>query len=161
MEPKAPKHILAVTGLITNHLGEVLMIRSPRRGWEIPGGQVEVGESLHQALAREIHEETGITAKVGVLAGIYSNLKPPPLLILGFLCDWASGDPCTSDESLETEWVERSEVQERVTHPAIFARIKDLLEFSGRIKYRVYKTDPYQIYGEYYLNSLDGVGSLD
>jgi hypothetical protein len=48
------KHIVAVAGLVTDARERVLMIRSPRRDWEFPGGQVEGGESLTDALRRKV-----------------------------------------------------------------------------------------------------------
>ena len=39
-----PKHIVAVSGLISHPNGKILLIRGPRRGWEFPGGQVEEGQ---------------------------------------------------------------------------------------------------------------------
>ncbi len=44
-----PKHIVAVSGLISHPNGKILLIRGPRRGWEFPGGQVEEGENLIEA----------------------------------------------------------------------------------------------------------------
>ena len=49
-----PKYIVAVSGLISHPTGEILLIRAPRHGWEFPGGQVEEGENLVEALQREI-----------------------------------------------------------------------------------------------------------
>jgi len=146
-----PKHILAVSALISRDDGQVLLMRHPRRGWEFPGGQVEQGETLLQALRREIIEETGVTIEAGKLVGVYTNVKPPAKLIFGFLGKWTSGDLITSEESLETEWVRREQVLERVIHPAIYGRMKDMLEFQDRIVYRVYTTEPYQVLEEYYL----------
>ena len=100
-----PKHIVAVSGLIRHPNGKILLIRSPRRGWEFPGGQVEEGENLIEALRREIQEESGVTASIGSLVGVYSNTKSPTKLMFGFLGDYVSGELRTSDESLETEWV--------------------------------------------------------
>jgi 8-oxo-dGTP diphosphatase len=142
-----PTHILAVTALIRNDLGEVLMICNPNRGWEIPGGQVEEGESIYHALKREILEETGVNVKVGPLAGLYTNVKHP-LFILAFLGEFKSGDLITTEESLQTEWVQPESVLMRVTHPAIYGRVKDLLSFNDRILYRIYHTDPYQVLEE-------------
>lgn len=62
-----PVHIVSVGGLIENDEGKILMLKSPDRGWEIPGGQVEEGESLTDALKREVKEETGIDIEVGSL----------------------------------------------------------------------------------------------
>jgi 8-oxo-dGTP pyrophosphatase MutT (NUDIX family)/phospholipid N-methyltransferase len=140
-----PKHISAACALITDQSGRVLMLRHHQRGWEIPGGQVEEGESLPDALAREVLEETGIAIRIDRLAGVYSNLKPPVKLIFGFLGQAVSGSLTTSPESPETAWVGRSDVLARLTHPAVYDRVKDLLEFDGRVVYRVYTTNPYQV----------------
>lgn len=44
-----PKHIVSAAAVVINDQNEILLIKGPRRGWEMPGGQVEVGESLHSA----------------------------------------------------------------------------------------------------------------
>lgn len=146
-----PKHIVAVSGLISHSDSKILLIRSPRRGWEFPGGQVEEGENLIEALRREIQEESGITASIGALVGVYSNIESPTKLMFGFLGDYLSGELRTSDESLETEWVPRDSVLQRISNPAIYDRMKDMLGFSGRVVYRVYTNDPYQVYEQRFL----------
>ena len=146
-----PKHIVAVSGLISHPNGEILLIRGPRRGWEFPGGQVEEGENLIEAFQREIQEETGVTASIGSLVGIYSNIKSPTKLAFGFLGDYVSGELSTSDESLETEWVTHHSALQRVSHPVIYDRMEDMLNFSGRVIYRVYTTNPYQICEQCFL----------
>ena len=146
-----PKHIVAVSGLIRHPDGKILLIRGPRRGWEFPGGQVEEGENLIEAFRREVQEETGVTASIGPLVGIYSNIKAPTKLAFGFLGDYVSGELATSDESLETEWVARRAALQRISNPIIYDRLKDMLDFSGRIVYRVYTNDPYQICEQCFL----------
>ena len=146
-----PKHIVAVSGLISHSDGKILLIRSPRRGWEFPGGQVEEGENLIEALRREIQEESGVTASIGALVGVYSNIKSPTKLMFGFLGDYLSGELRTSDESLETEWVPRDSVLQRISNSAIYDRMKDMLGFSGRVVYRVYTNKPYQVYEQHFL----------
>lgn len=136
-------HIVAASALITNSEGDVLLIKSPRRGWEPPGGQVEVGETLIDALIREIQEETGVTAEIGDLVGVYSNLKPPTKVIFGFIGAYIDGDLTTSHESPEVAWVARDEVLTLVTHPAVKVRLQDALEFVGQVIYRAYTPDPY------------------
>ena len=140
-----PKHIVAVSGLISHPNGKILLIRGPRRGWEFPGGQVEEGENLIEALQREVQEETGVTASIGSLVGVYSNIKSPTKLAFGFLGDYLRGELTTSDESLETEWVARHSVLQRISNPVIYDRMEDMLNFSRRVIYRVYTTDPYQV----------------
>lgn len=145
----ASRQIVAVSALISNPQDEVLLIKSPQRGWEFPGGQVEEGENLIEALQREIREETGMVASIGALVGVYSNIRPPSKLMFGFLGMWESGEPRTSEESLEVIWVRRDDVLPRITHPAIHDRLKDMLAFSGRVVYRVYTTRPYVIHEEW------------
>lgn len=146
-----PKHIVAVSGLVRHPDGKILLIRSPRRGWEFPGGQVEEGENLIEALQREIQEESGVTASIGSLVGIYSNIKTPTKVMFGFLGDYVSGELTTSEESIETKWVGRNSVLQHISNRVIYDRIKDMLDFSGRVVYRVYTTNPYQIYEQCYL----------
>ena len=143
-----PKHIVAVAGLVTDSQGRVLMVLSPRRDWEFPGGQVEEGETLTDALEREVLEETGIRVAVGKLVGIYSNVKSH-IVMMDFLCNYLSSEPTTSEESLEVEWVERDEALSRIIRPVIRDRLRDMLEFDGRVIYRAYTFDASEVHTEY------------
>lgn len=129
------------------------MIYSPHRGWECPGGQVEEGENLIQALQREIKEETGIQASIFSLVGMYSNIKSPAKLILCFLGEYLDGSLTTKLECSQTEWVARVDILRRIEHPAIFDRAKDMLEFTGRVKYGIYSTEPYRVHETRYLDN--------
>lgn len=55
------KHRVAVVAIVLNDAGQILLVNDYRRGWELPGGLVEKGESVEEAAIREVHEETGIT----------------------------------------------------------------------------------------------------
>jgi 8-oxo-dGTP diphosphatase len=147
-----PQHIVAVAALVRNAQDEILLVHSPRGDWEFPGGQVEEGETLTLALQREILEETGVSVSVGALVGIYSNIiRHPPIVMFGFLSEWLTGDLKTSEESLAVEWVKRDEVLSRIQRPAIRGRMKDMLEFDGRVVYRAYCVDPHSVQAEYQL----------
>lgn len=146
-----PKHIVAVSGLIRNSAAEVLMIQSPERGWEVPGGRVEEGEDLIEALVREIREESGVGAEIGALVGIYSRITPPSMILFGFAGRYRSGELVTSEESEAVEWVKPEAVLGRITHPAIRDRVQDLLANNVEVVYRSYSLDPYRIHGQYHL----------
>jgi len=145
-----PVHIVAVGGLVTNTQGQVLMIKSPRYGdWEFPGGQVEESEILTHALEREVLEETGITVNVKSLVGIYSNTRTPSIVMMDFICEYVSGEPTPSEESVNVEWVNHDDVLSRIKRKSIYKRMKDMIEFSGEIIYRAYLVDPYQVNRKY------------
>jgi 8-oxo-dGTP pyrophosphatase MutT (NUDIX family) len=145
-ENKLPMHIVAVAGLVVNSQGQVLMLKSPRYSdWEFPGGQVEESETLTHALEREVFEETGIIAKPISLVGVYSNTRTPSILILDFLCQYVSGEPRTSLESTQVEWMDRDDALSRVGRIVIRKRLKNMLEFSGQVTYYAYFVDPNRI----------------
>jgi len=138
-----PMHIVAAGGLVTNSQGQVLLLKSPRYGdWEFPGGQVEESETIPQALEREVFEETGIVVRVKSLVGIYSNVRKPSIVNMDFICEYVSGEPKTSAESIEVDWVGRTEALSLVKREAVYKRLKNMLEFSGEVTYGAYFVDP-------------------
>ena len=146
MDKKYPTHIVAAGAFVTNARGQVLMIKSPRYGdWEFPGGQVEESETIPHALEREVFEETGIIVRLKSLVGIYSNTRTPSIVNLDFICEYVSGEPKTSAESSQVEWVNRAESLGRVQRKAIYGRLKNMLEFKGKITYRAYWVDPSRV----------------
>ena len=62
---------IVVQGVVTGPEGVLLAVRVDLRGWELPGGNPDPGESESAALAREIAEETGLRVEVGALSGTY------------------------------------------------------------------------------------------
>jgi len=145
----ASMHIVAVVAMIFNAENQLLMIHSPDRGWELPGGKVEVGENLFQALRREVMEETGVQAEIEKLVGIYSRPDDPSILLLSFKGYYTSGTFQTEENILAIEWVDLNSASERISHPAIADAVKDLLKNSDWIIYRSYSMDPYRVLAEY------------
>lgn len=150
-----PVHIVAVSALVRNKRGEILLMRHPRRGWEFPGGQVEAGENLIEALRREIREETGVSIRVKRLVCINSNIKRegaiPTKVMFDFLAEAAGGKLITSVESPDVGWFVQTKVQGMITHPMIRDRMRIMLAAKKRIIYRAYAKDPYRVHCQSYI----------
>ncbi|MDR0858309.1 MAG: NUDIX hydrolase [Oscillospiraceae bacterium] len=146
-----PKHIVAVDGVVENERGEILLVKN-RNGWVPPGGQVENGETLIDALKREIREESGAEVSVGRLICVSSNTQPlpgyngyetiPTKVAFTFICKYESGELRISDETSEVKWVAKSEVLDYITSPVYKERISHYMSGDSQVKYIAYKTRP-------------------
>jgi 8-oxo-dGTP diphosphatase len=140
-----PRHIVAVSGLFFNHDGNVLLVKTERRGWECPGGQVELGEDLITALIRETREESGCEVEVNRLAGVYTNPIAPQKVMFQFVGTYLSGIPQGSEETADAGWFTVDEARQLVTFPANLAKLNDALRADERPIFRVYSTQPYVV----------------
>lgn len=95
-----PKHIVSAATIVLNDNNELLLIKGPLRGWEMPGGQVEEGESLKEAAIRETKEESGMDVEVLKFCGIFQNVNRSICNTL-FLAKPVGGEFTTSSESLD------------------------------------------------------------
>lgn len=118
-----PKHIVSAATIVFNDQGELLLIKGPRRGWEIPGGQVEEGESLKEAAVREAKEESGIDIEVSKFCGVFQNVDRCICNTL-FLGKAIGGKPTTSDESLEVGFFPVEKALDMVTWDNFRQRIE-------------------------------------
>ncbi len=94
--------------------GKILLVRrarEPAKGiYTFPGGRVEFGESLTEALAREVREETGLAIEIVGLIG-YREAPPPRtgghghFVILPFACRWAGNEIALNDELDDAKWL--------------------------------------------------------
>ncbi|WP_066306815.1 NUDIX hydrolase [Bacillus sp. FJAT-29814] len=109
-----PKHIVSTATIVLNEKNEILLIKGPRRGWEIPGGQVEEGESLRAAAIRETKEESGIDVEIIKFCGIFQNMSESICNTL-FLAKPIGGEFTTSSESLEVGFFPLEQAFEMVT----------------------------------------------
>jgi len=147
-----PTHIVATAGYVEDKDGNMLLVKTHHRGWDTAGGQIEVGENLEEGVLREILEESGITASVRCLVGVYSNVgqhlyydgvtNVPTKVMFDFICDYVDGQPTVSDETSEVIWVPKNEVMNLVTTPAMRFRFEKVLNFMGKICYCSYVTKP-------------------
>ena len=141
--PDDARCTVGAAGVVTDARGHVLLIRTARVGWELPGGRMERDEDLIGALMREIAEESGCRATVGRLVSVSSSWHPtrPGLLVFTFACRHSGGEPRPGDDSLEAAWVAPGDALRVVTHPAERARLRDGLTLGLGVIYRVYRGD--------------------
>ncbi|WP_280245923.1 NUDIX hydrolase [Nocardia abscessus] len=136
--PTANSIKVAVSALVQDDEGRILLIRRTDNGkYSIPGGGLEAGETVAQAVVREVHEETGIDVTVTQLIGIFSD----PDHVIAYddgevrqefsICFHArptGGTPRPSEESAEVEWIRPGDLHDRDIHPSIWLRIRKGLE---------------------------------
>lgn len=147
-----PTHIVAAAGVVENDKGEILLVKTYHGGWVFPGGQVEVGENIIDAVIREIKEESGINVIVKKLFAISSNTainkgyngvkEVPTKIMMDFICTYIDGNLCTSDENSESCWVKKDEVLDMITAPAIRERFQAYLDYDSNVQYLAYVTQP-------------------
>jgi 8-oxo-dGTP pyrophosphatase MutT (NUDIX family) len=124
-----PTHTLSAAAVVVNDQDEILLVRSPRRGWEMPGGQVERGETPYEAALREVLEESGIEVTILGFAGVFHNVGNDRSNFL-FLASPTGGQLRTSEESIEVGWFKLPSALEMVTFPTFRQRIELCLDRS-------------------------------
>jgi ADP-ribose pyrophosphatase YjhB (NUDIX family) len=136
------RQVVGVAGVVFDGEGRILLIKTEKAGWELPGGRVEPGEDFIAALQREVREEARCEVEVGRLTSVTSHVAAPALTLLTFLCRHTGGDPCPGDDSLEAGWFAPDTAVRLVTHPAEQARLKDALGEDRGVSYRAYRRLP-------------------
>lgn len=124
-----PKHFVSAATIVLNDQKEILLIKGPMRGWEMPGGIVEEGESLKNAAIRETKEESGIDIEVLKFCGVFQNVKKSICNTL-FLAKPIGGEFTTSTESLEVGFFPIEQALEMITIDNFRQRIEYCLDSS-------------------------------
>jgi 8-oxo-dGTP diphosphatase len=117
---------IGVFALIFNEEKQVLLgHRRDIDWWNLPGGGMEVGETVDEALRREVREETGLEVKVERLVGIYSKPQKQEV-VLTFLCRVIGGTLQSTEETRESRYF-APDALPRNTLPKHRQRIEDAL----------------------------------
>ena len=140
--PRAHDVLPAAFAAVRNGAGQLLLVRRIDDGnWELPGGRIEVGESVTAAVIREVAEESGIAITLTGLAGIYSEpshvLVDPDGAIHQQLALCFHAVPAVPDEGsqprpdgIETNaaaWCAPTTLADLTVHPAMRLRIDNAL----------------------------------
>jgi len=133
--PRANSIVPSVNVAVTNDAGEVLLIRRSDNGnWALPGGAVDLGESLTQAAVRETREETGVDCEITGLSGIYtdpghvllytSNGEVRQEFSIVLTARATGGQPTPSSETSVVQWVARGDIEPYEMDPSMRLRVR-------------------------------------
>jgi 8-oxo-dGTP diphosphatase len=103
-----------------NRVALVKRGHAPLQGkWSIPGGVLEIGETMRKAATREALEETGLTIEPGELLGVFERVLPDEqgrmkyhYVLIDFLCRKISGELTAGDDAEEVCWFRREDLPE-------------------------------------------------
>lgn len=132
--PDKPR--LAVGGVVIKK-GRVLLVRrgkAPALGqWAIPGGSVELGESLQQAVEREIREETGLSVRAGEVCHVFEAVNRDEggrvrfhYVIIDLMADYLSGEPVPASDVTEAAWLSAEELEKRPVNASTLELLRKL-----------------------------------
>ena len=122
MKREYPDSPLVGVGAIIVEGDRVVLVKRghpPLAGeWSIPGGVLEVGETLREAAVREAMEETGLTVEPGELLGVFDRVLRDSdgrtryhYVLIDFLCRRISGEPHAAGDAEEAKWFTRDEAR--------------------------------------------------
>jgi ADP-ribose pyrophosphatase YjhB (NUDIX family) len=136
--PKANNLVPSVTAIVQDDRGHLLMVHKTDNDlWAVPGGGMDVGEYMHQAVVREVKEETGIDVEVTGIVGIYTNPNHVMAYDDGevrqqcsicFTTRMLGGEIKTSSETKEVRFVDPERLDGLNIHPSMRLRIDHFFE---------------------------------
>lgn len=113
-------HPAVGVGGVVVHDGRVLLIRrgkEPMRGrWVVPGGTVELGETLQEAVVREVREETGVEVRPLDVMLVFDRIERRDgdvqyhYVIVDYRCDYVSGEAKAASDAQDAAWVAEHEI---------------------------------------------------
>jgi 8-oxo-dGTP diphosphatase len=136
-----PERPVVGVGAVIVRRGEVVLVkrgREPLLGmWSLPGGAVELGESLVDAVAREALEETGLRVEVGPLVEVVDRVHPDAdgrieyhYVVIDYLCRARSGSLLAGSDAADVRWAGAHELAGLQVAEATVAVIKRALNLS-------------------------------
>lgn len=133
--PKANSLVPAASAIVTDKRGKILLHRKADNGlWGLPGGAMELGESIAETIIREVKEETGLDVQPEYVIGIYTNPNHVVAFSDGevrqefsicFACRILGGELQISNESMELGFFTVKQIERLQMHPSNRQRIND------------------------------------
>ena len=123
MQREHPKQPLIGVGALIVENGRIALIKrgkAPLLGeWSIPGGMLELGETLRQGAEREAHEETGLIVRATELLGVFDRIVPDRdggivyhYVLIDFLCERLSGELQAGADAADARWFTPEEAKQ-------------------------------------------------
>lgn len=111
--------VVVVKGLIVKDRKVLLLQRNPPAyewgKWDFPGGKIEDGEDLKEALVREIREETGLICEVRKPLEVKSSYLPERqkhYIIIIYECSYVNGNVTLNEEHSNWQWVDQKDIKD-------------------------------------------------
>jgi 8-oxo-dGTP pyrophosphatase MutT (NUDIX family) len=131
--PRANSIVVAAVAFVRDHEGRVLLVQRSDNGlWALPGGGMDIGETVAQTAERETLEETGYRVRVTHLIGVYSDPghvmayddgEVRQQFALSFRAELVDGQASTSNETPAIRWAAHDELDDLQMHPSIRLRV--------------------------------------
>jgi 8-oxo-dGTP diphosphatase len=116
-----PERPIVGVGAIVLDRGRVLLVKrahEPLQGeWSVPGGAVDIGETLEEAIRREVREETCLDIEVGPIVDVLDRIRYDPegrvkfhFVLVDFVCRPVGGTLQCASDAEEATWAERADL---------------------------------------------------
>ncbi|MGH9642267.1 MAG: NUDIX hydrolase [Terriglobales bacterium] len=123
MKRDYPDRPLVGVGAVVVREGKVVIVQrgtEPLKGqWSVPGGALEVGETLRECAAREALEETGLKVQAGEVLEVFDSIYRQAngriqfhYVLIDFACRWIEGELRAGGDAVQAKWVTLGELSE-------------------------------------------------
>lgn len=144
MHRKYPKAPIVGVGAVVVSQGKVLLIRrgnAPNQGqWSIPGGIVELGETMAQAAIREVHEECQIEIEPGDVLSLYELIQRDETgriqyhyVLIDLMARYVRGEPVAGTDAMEVRWAEEADLDKLDIIPRLLPVLRKAFHPASKI----------------------------